>query len=73
MVRRLFAVLLTSVLAAGITNPLQAQSSQPANGRWGVDLTGFDRSVRPGDDFFRYVNGAWLARTQIAPAIASSV
>lgn len=67
MIRRPFAVLLTSVLALGITSPLQAQSSQPANGRWGVDLTGFDRSVRPGDDFFRYVNGAWLARTQIAP------
>ncbi|HEX8361410.1 MAG TPA: M13 family metallopeptidase [Longimicrobium sp.] len=31
----------------------------------GVDTTNFDRSVRPQDDFFRYVNGGWLKRTQI--------
>src|SRR5690348_14072943 len=24
-----------------------------------------DRSVRPGDDFYRYANGAWLATTTI--------
>ncbi|HLM68867.1 MAG TPA: M13 family metallopeptidase N-terminal domain-containing protein, partial [Longimicrobium sp.] len=31
----------------------------------GVDTTGFDRSVRPQDDFFRFVNGGWISRTQI--------
>ena len=31
----------------------------------GVDSTNFDRSVRAQDDFFRFVNGGWLARTQI--------
>jgi putative endopeptidase len=31
----------------------------------GVDTTGFDRSVRPQDDFFAFVNGGWLKRTQI--------
>jgi putative endopeptidase len=31
----------------------------------GVDTTGFDRSVRPQDDFFRFVNGGWMSRTQI--------
>jgi len=34
-------------------------------GTWGVDLEGMDRSVKPGDDFFRYVNGHWVATTQI--------
>ena len=34
-------------------------------GAWGVDLTAIDRTVNPGDDFFRYVNGAWLAKTEI--------
>jgi len=33
--------------------------------RSGVDPSGFDKSFRPQDDFFRYVNGAWIARTQI--------
>ncbi|HUP47967.1 MAG TPA: M13-type metalloendopeptidase, partial [Thermoanaerobaculia bacterium] len=36
-------------------------------GSWGVDLDGMDRSVRPGDDFFRYVNGKWAAATEIPP------
>ena len=26
-------------------------------GKWGVDLAGMDTSVKPGDDFYRYVNG----------------
>src|ERR1700686_4251419 len=34
-------------------------------GTWGVDLDGMDRSVKPGDDFFKYVNGKWAATTQI--------
>ncbi|MFI7483177.1 M13 family metallopeptidase [Kocuria sp. M1R5S2] len=29
------------------------------------DLSGFDRSVRPQDDLYRHVNGAWLQRTEI--------
>ncbi len=36
-------------------------------GTWGVDLAGMDRSVKPGDDFFRYVNGKWAATTKIPP------
>jgi endothelin-converting enzyme/putative endopeptidase len=31
----------------------------------GIDLAGFDTSVRPQDDFFGYVNGTWLANTEI--------
>lgn len=31
----------------------------------GVDVAGFDTTVRPQDDFFRYVNGGWLDRTPI--------
>jgi predicted metalloendopeptidase len=31
----------------------------------GIDKSGFDTSVRPQDDFFRYVNGSWLANTGI--------
>src|SRR5215813_10354678 len=36
-------------------------------GPWGFDLTGMDASTKPGDDFFRYANGAWYDRTRIAP------
>src|SRR5207248_9237261 len=38
---------------------------EPAIGPWGFDLAGMDRSVAPGDDFDRYANGGWLARTRI--------
>ena len=37
----------------------------------GLLLANFDRSVRPQDDLYRHVNGAWLARTEI-PADKSS-
>jgi len=38
----------------------------------GFDVSGMDRSVAPGADFFRYANGAWERRTAI-PADRSSV
>ena len=31
----------------------------------GIDYANFDQSVRPQDDFYRYVNGAWLEKTEI--------
>lgn len=31
----------------------------------GIDLNLMDRSVKPGDDFFRFVNGTWYDRTEI--------
>ena len=48
-----------------------AVSGKPQLGDFGVDLTAMDRSVKPGDDFYNYVNGAWMARTEI-PADRSS-
>jgi putative endopeptidase len=37
----------------------------PKYGTWGFDLAGRDTSVNPGDNFFRYANGAALDRLQI--------
>ena len=31
----------------------------------GIDLHYMDKSVKPGDDFFAYVNGTWLEQTEI--------
>ena len=50
---------------APATAAREAQSSRPENGAWGIDLTGMDASVKPGDDFFKYVNGSWVERTEI--------
>lgn len=37
----------------------------------GIDLSAIDHSVAPTEDFYRFVNGLWLARTEI-PADMSS-
>lgn len=37
----------------------------PKYGTWGFDLAGRDTSVAPGDNFFRYANGAALDRLEI--------
>lgn len=31
----------------------------------GIELQNMDKNVRPQDDFYRYVNGAWLDKTEI--------
>ena len=44
------------------------QGAEPTGlkyGAWGYDLTGQDLKTKPGDDFFRYANGAWIERTPI--------
>jgi putative endopeptidase len=56
---------LAGVLAAGVASAAQAQTAL------GIDTTSFDRSVRPQDDFFRFVNGTWMKNTTI-PADRSS-
>jgi len=37
----------------------------PRYGTWGFDLNGRDTSVNPGENFFRYANGAAIDRLQI--------
>ncbi|USI74857.1 M13 family metallopeptidase [Sphingomonas morindae] len=44
---------------------IAAAPPAPKLGAFGVDLTGMDRKIAPGDDFNAYVNGAWEARTPI--------
>jgi putative endopeptidase len=64
-------------LSACLTLAASAASAQPAAQSLanthpaGIDLTGMDRNVKPGDDFFAYANGHWLATTEI-PADRSS-
>src|SRR5439155_23888681 len=55
----LVTVALSACLAA---TPLEAQGQT-----LGVDTTNFDKSVRPQDDFFKYVNGGWLRKVAMPP------
>ena len=45
--------------------PMALADGKPTVGHYGFDESGMDRSVRPGEDFNRYSNGAWAARTVI--------
>jgi hypothetical protein len=47
---------------------LAAYSQQPSTRKtYGVVVANMDRSVKPGDDFYRYANGDWIKRTEIPP------
>ena len=43
-------------------SPTTAAPKAPVSG---IDLTTFDKTVRPQDDTFNHVNGVWLAKTEI--------
>jgi len=62
--RYLTAAAVVAVVTLGQMSSL-GQSAKPVLGTFGVDTTQMDRSVKPGDDFFRYVNGKWLATVTI--------
>jgi putative endopeptidase len=49
--------------AAPLATSVAEPAAAPAGS--GVILQNFDRSVRPQDDFYRYVNGHWLRNTPI--------
>jgi predicted metalloendopeptidase len=53
--------------AASVTPAPSAAAAQPAVAAptSGLFLNNFDRSVRPQDDMYRFVNGAWLKNTEI--------
>ena len=55
------------LFAASLLVAVPALAAAPKFAPWGVDLTAADTNVKPGDDFWAFVNGAWDKRTQIAP------
>jgi putative endopeptidase len=70
------AAILTAILAAcAATGSAPVAPAAPAAPtpppapvlKSGLDLSGFDRNVRPQDDLYRFAGGAWLANTPIPP------
>jgi putative endopeptidase len=60
------ACLVTLAAVAGAPQPAARAAAPVADApRSGVLLGHFDRKVRPQDDFYRHVNGKWLAETEI--------
>ncbi len=71
----LLALLLASVSACSVSpvgdNNSSAAATQAAGTLAGVDPSYIDKSVKPGDDFNAYANGAWVKTAEI-PADRSS-
>lgn len=69
----LLSAIIASVLLAACASAPPPATSPPTSEapagilQSGVYLQNFDRSVRPQDDFYRHVNGQWLAATTIPP------
>src|SRR6476646_5795068 len=61
MKTRVGLLVLFLFVAASFAQP----GGKPQYGAWGFDTDGADLKTKPGDDFFRYANGAWLDRVQI--------
>ena len=62
----LFAGTIAAVGYFSVGNIAGAAGTGKADfGNWGFDLSAMDKSVKPGDDFFRYVGGTWMKNTPI--------
>ncbi|MEO0063498.1 MAG: hypothetical protein RLZZ08_2058, partial [Pseudomonadota bacterium] len=77
MKTRLIAALMLGVATATL-GPVGCKmhdnaAEMPAQGTGvGIDLKAMDKAARPGDDFYAYANGGWMAATQI-PADRPSI
>ena len=67
---RMLALATASMVAVAL--PAAAQAAKPVYGDWGYDAAAMDQSVKPGDDFWAYVNGTWDNTHQIAPDRSSA-
>ena len=56
---------LTSAPAVAADATAGPSLASPKYGTWGYDLSGMDRTVKPGEDFFRFANGKWVEPTEI--------
>jgi predicted metalloendopeptidase len=69
--RRLALTALVSALALAACSP-SSTSTAPSAPTIGIAQTSMDTSVKPGNDFYAYANGAWQRTTEI-PADRSGV
>ena len=64
-IRVIGAAALLFLAACGQQAAEQEIAEMPQELRSGILLENMDKSIRPGDDFFSYVNGTWVATTEI--------
>ena len=67
---KMLALATASLMAVAL--PASVQAAKPVYGDWGYDAAAMDTSVKPGDDFWAYVNGTWDKNTPIKPDLTSA-
>lgn len=74
LIAGLWASLALTLTTAGCTTHMKsdntvatATTGRAQIGAWGLDLSAGDKTVKPGDDFYRYADGKWLDTSQIPP------
>ncbi len=65
--KNIFGVLKLAVASAAVFAAVAAPPELSAQETHGIAIANIDRSVKPGDDFYRYANGDWIKRTEIPP------
>src|SRR5262249_39051346 len=63
LMERCFMTRFASALFVSVTLATLAGAGDERHS--GIDFSSFDRTVRPQDDLFKYVNGRWLLATEI--------
>ena len=59
------AVAITLAGAPAFRSSAAAAVGKPVIGDWGFDIAAMDKTISPGDDFFRHVGGTWMKNTKI--------
>jgi putative endopeptidase len=54
-----------AAVAAAAESDAEAPADRPQIGSFGFDEAGMDRSVAPGENFYRFANGTWAKNTAI--------
>ena len=62
-------MLMVASPSAAWETPDSAAPAKAQIGSWGVDTAGISKTVRPGDDFYRYVNEGWLKTARMPEGI----
>jgi endothelin-converting enzyme/putative endopeptidase len=61
-----------TALVALLPAPAVWASDKAGIGTWGVDTAALSKTVRPADDFYRYVNEGWLKTTKIPAGLSAN-
>jgi len=63
-IRAILSSFIVSLVLAAVGAFAQDAAIQEGHG---IVVANIDRSVKPGDDFYRFANGEWIKRTEIPP------